>query len=251
MLPAFVLVLFRVSALTLAVPLFSGTGIPLQIKVILSVAISLAVFPLAAQHLPTSVTLGSAVIGLAGEIMVGLFLGLGVTLVFVGVQLGSHLVGQQSGMAIGAVFNPMVDESITVMDQIYYFVMIMVFLGLGGDHALIRSLLDSFETVPPLAFRPGWSIAELMMDLTALSFTLAIRVAGPTILALLTAFLVLGFLSRTIPQLNILTVGFPFKLAVGLVVMAMTITFMEPVIEETFVKTFDLLRIGLGLDPVG
>ena len=70
-------------------------------------------------------------------------------------------------------------------------------------------------------------------------------IAGTTL-----TFLVLGFVSRTVPQLNILTVGFPLKLAVGLVVMALTMMSLEPVLLEGLSLCMDGIRIGLGLGSI-
>jgi len=192
-------------------------------------------------------TLSAAVGGLAGELALGMLIGLGLNLVFAGVQLAGHVISQQAGLALGDVFNPMLDASVTVMSEIYYVVAVLVFLAVGGDHALIRCVLDSFTALPPLTWpvNSGWS--SLLVDLLTLSFTIAIRVGGPTMLALLLAFLTLGFLSRTVPQLNILTVGFPVKAALALLVMAMSIIALEPVLLEGVTTCMDGLRAALGL----
>lgn len=249
--PAFLLVLFRVAGLVFAVPFFSSSALPARVKVMLSVAMALAVFPMMMSHVPATVTLASAVVGLLGELAIGLFIGLSLTLIFLGVQLAAQLIGQQSGMRLGSVFNPMLESSSTLAAQLYFLVALMVFLALGGDHAVIRTLLDSFATIPPLGFKVTPGLVSLLVDLAALSFTIAIRVGGPTILALFLALMVLGFLSRTIPQLNILTVGFPFKLSVALTVMAMTIMSLESVLIDGLTLCMDGIRIGLGLADVG
>ena len=247
-LPAFLLVLFRVAGLVFAVPFLSGSVIPARIKVALTTAVSLAVFPVLMPRLPVTTTLASAMAGMLGELAIGLFVGLMVTLLFQGVQLAAQAIGQQSGMRLGSVFNPMLETSSTLVSQLYFLVALTIFFAVGGDHAVVRALLDSFTTIPPLAFEVTPGLVSLLVDMLALSFTMAIRVAGPTILALLLAFLVLGFLSRTIPQLNILTIGFPLKLAVALVMMAMTMMSLEGVLIDGLTECMDGIRLGLGLD---
>lgn len=251
LLPAFVLVLFRVGAMTMTTPFFSGAALPVKIKVVLSVAITLAVFPMMLPYLPGSLTLGMAAIGLIGEVAIGAFIGLGVGMVFQAAQMAAHVIGYQSGMGLGAAYNPMLETSSTAIEQLYYFLVLSVFLAVGGDHAVIRSLLDSFATIPVLTFGTQiGSLAELLVDMMAVSLTISVRIGGPVVLALLLAFLVLGFLSRTIPQLNILTVGFPLKLGIGLAATAVTLTFLEPVLVGGLMKSFDVLREGLGLAPL-
>ena len=251
LLPAFLLVMFRVGGLMFATPLLNSLAVPRGVKLLLTAAMALAVFPMTVPHLPTTLTLASAVGGLFGELVIGVFMGFCVSLVFLGVQLAAEIVGQQSGLGLGAVFNPMLETSSAEVVQFYYLVAVMVFLAAGGDHALIRTLLDSFTAVPPLAFTVTEDLVSLLTDMLSISFALAIRVGGPMILALLLAFLVLGFISRTVPQLNILTVGFPLKLVAALAVMALTIVSMESVLADGFASCMEKIRLALGMDNVG
>lgn len=249
-LPAFLLVLSRVAGLMLASPLFSGTMLPMPINAILALAISLSVFPLMAGRVAVPVTLASAAGGMAGELAIGLALGLGVTLVFAGVQIGAQLVSQQAGLALGEVFNPMMEASGTEVSQLYFLVAMAVFLAVDGHHALVRALLDSFATIPPLGFRPDSGLVVLMVEVLTLSFVIAVRVAGPVMLALLLAFLALGFISRTVPQLNLLTIGFPLKVSMALFVMALALMSLEPILVDGLMEVMDGVRAALGASAV-
>lgn len=248
-LPAFVLVLARVAGLMLAAPFFSSPVIPTQISVLLAAAMSLAIFPLTAATLAGPVTMGSAVGGLVGELAIGLVLGLGVTLVLVGIQVAAQLVSQQAGAALGEVFNPMLESSSSEVAQLYFLVAMSVFMLTNGHHAMVRALLDSFTAIPLLGFKPDIGLLDLLISMITLSFTIAIRVSGPAMLALLLAFLTLGFISRTVPQLNLLTVGFPIKLAMALLVMALTLIGLEGILVDGVVDVMDEIRTALGMVP--
>lgn len=249
LLPAFLLVLFRVGGLVLAVPFFSSAGVPPQAQVALVLAMSITVFPMLATCLPDTVTLGSAVGGLLGELAIGLFVGLGVTFIFLGVEIAGEAIGQQSGIRLGAVFNPMLESESSLVSELYYMVAFVVFLAVGGDHAVMRTLLDSFATIPPLGFRLASDLVSQLIDMMALSFMVAIRIGGPVVLSLMLAYLVLGFISRTVPQLHLLTIGFPIKLSIALLVMAMAVMSLESVLMDVLAAGMDVVRGGLGLDP--
>jgi flagellar biosynthesis protein FliR len=246
-LPIFLLVLARVAGLMLASPLFTSEMLPTPLNVLLAVAISLATFPLVAPQAIAPVTLGSACAGMIGELAIGLILGLGVSLIFAGVQMAAQLMSQQAGMALGEVFNPMMESSGTEVSQLYFLVAMAVFLAAGGHHAMVRAVLDSFTAIPPLGFKPHAGLIDLMVNVLTVSFTLAIRVGGPVILALVLAFLTLGFISRTVPQLNLLTVGFPIKLAMALFVMAVSMISMESLLVDSVNDVMDGIRDGLGI----
>ncbi len=250
MLPAFLLVLFRIAGLMLASPLFSSPVIPMQFKVLLALAISMTVYPVVATHLPGQVTIVSALMGLAGEVLIGLFIGMGIAMVLLGVQLAAETIGYQAGLGLGNVFNPMMDTNSTVLAQFYFFIATMIFLGIGGDRALIVALLNSFESVPPLAIQVTDGVMALVIDMLDVAFELAIRIGGPAVLSLMLGFIVLGFVSRTMPQLNILTVGFPMKLMLALGIMALTIMSIETALLDGFRVCMDAVRTGLGLTMV-
>jgi flagellar biosynthetic protein FliR len=248
-LPAYLLVLFRISGLVLAAPLFSSAVIPMRIKILLSMAIAAAVFPLASVHLAGPVTLATALTGLAGELAIGLFVGFCVSIMLMSVQIAAEFVSHQAGILLGSVFNPMLDSSESVLSQLYYFAAMMGFLAIGGHRQLVRAVLDSFETIPVMGFRVVDGLLELVVDLVSIAFEMALRISAPVVVALLLALIALGFISRTVPQLNILTIGFPLKLAMALLVLALTVMSLEPTLMELFETSMDGVRGVLSLPP--
>lgn len=250
LLPAFLLVLFRIAGLMLATPFFSSAALPIRIKVLAAVAMTYCVFPLVVTQTAVPVTLSTAIPGLIGELFVGLFVGFGVALIFLGVELALQLIGHQSGMGLGEVFNPMFESTTNAVGQLYQFLVVIIFLAAGGHRELVRTLLESFETLPLLSFRVTEDIVAILIEMLNVSFQLVIRVGGPAILALLLAFLTLGFVSRTMPQLNILSVGFPLKLGIALLILAVSLMAMEPVLLEALTMAMDGVRAGLNLGPV-
>jgi flagellar biosynthetic protein FliR len=245
--PAFLLVTARITGLMLAAPLFSAATVPTTVKALFVAAISLAVFPLLVPAMQGPLTMGATVAGLIGELAIGLMLGLGVSLILAGVQLGVQTVSQQAGLALGEVFDPTMETSTPIAAEIYFYVCMTVFLAVGGHRALVRGLLDSFATIPPMGFRVTEDVVALLIEMLTVSFIIAVRVGGPIILALLLAFVTLGFISRTIPQLHLMTVGFPVKIALALGLMAMTLMSLEPVMVDSVNRTMDDLRMGLGI----
>jgi len=249
LLPAFMLVLCRIGGLMLTAPVFSSAALPKRVRVFLAVAVSMAVFPMTVPYLPTQVSLAGACAGLLGELAIGVLLGLSLQLVFMGVELAAETVGQMSGMRLGEVFNPMLESSAGPLGGLYTLVAMMAFIAVRGDHSLVRALLDSFRTLPPLGFTPTEGLLALVVNMLDLSFMLAIRIGGPMVLALMLSFVTLGFLSRTLPQLHLLSVGFPMKAAIGLGVAALTFVSMESLLVEGFGEAFDAIRAGLGMGP--
>ena len=250
LLPGFALVLFRVAGLMLVAPMFSSLVIPARIKAAFILTIAAMVFPMVASTVPADLTLGGAVIGVVGEMLIGLIIGLAATIFVAGVQLTGTLIGQQAGIALATVVDPTQGNSTPVVSQIYMITTMLIFLALGGHRMLIEALLDTFSVVPLLGFRTGPSILTLLADLLSAAFIMAIRLFAPVLIALMLATITMAFLSRTIPQLNILSVGFAVRAMVAIGVAALALGASGDVLVESLFETLEALRATLGLDPL-
>lgn len=239
LLPAFALILCRVAGLVWAVPYLVSQEIPTIVKAWLMVTLSLMVFPVVAPLLPAGLTLGQAASGMVGEFIVGEVLGLAAGLVLSAAQIAGKIVSHQSGLALGEAINPLMDEPSSVLDQVWYFGVLMFFLALRGHTAAVQALLNSFHTVPPMRMITDGETGEFLLGVLRSSFDMAVRMCGPVVLALLLTSLILGILTKTMPQLNIFTVGFAFKILAGLFILGITASFCEGVVSEGMADGFD------------
>jgi flagellar biosynthetic protein FliR len=248
LLPPFILVVARLSGIMLAAPLFGGRTIPGKVKAALVLSMGMMVFPIVFGTLPQRVTMAVALWGMPGELLVGLVLGLGLNIILISAQMTGMIVGQQAGLSMASVVDPNTDVQTSVVGEMYFFVTMTIFLILGGHRELLRALLDSFATVPVLGFEVDHTIVDLLTTLLMSSLVMAFRVSGPAVIALLLAKMTLGFLSRTMPQLHILSVGFAVFVCVGMLLAGLGV---EPLLEVTrshLDHAIGLLRTGMGLN---
>ncbi len=248
LLPAFGLVVARVAGLVMAVPMLTSRQIPRIVKAWLVVTLGLLVFPVVAPELPRSLTLGQAAVGMVGEFIVGEVLGLGAGLVFLAAQVAGKVVSHQSGMALGQAYNPVMEAPSTVLDQVWFLGVLMFFLALRGHLAVVEVLLDSFKQVPPMMMVFDGALEEFVIGILRGAFDMALRMSGPVILALLLTSLIMGFLTKTMPQLNILSVGFSFKIATALFVLGMVVTFSDDLVADGMADGLD--QVGLLFEHV-
>ncbi|MCA9270160.1 MAG: flagellar biosynthetic protein FliR [Planctomycetales bacterium] len=249
----FVLVLTRISGLLLTAPVLGVRSAPFQVRAVLAVGVSLLVTPLLFDApLADPGTLVNLAAMMAGEAIIGVALGLGVMILFSGVQLTGQIVGQMSGAQIADVFDPTYDQSVPIYAQLLDSVTLTVFLIIGGHREVVDALLGTFRVLPlgGGGFHEG--MAEAMFALVTQSFSLGIRAAAPAMVALLMSILVLGLISRTLPQLNILAVGFSTNAVVMLAVMAMSLGGVVWVFQDQVGPTIDGLRdaISAPAEPV-
>jgi flagellar biosynthetic protein FliR len=233
----FTLVLARIGALMMTAPLFGSQALPRQVRALLAVAMSLLVTPVyLGTSLPPVEQLGEYGRLLVNEALVGLLLGLGMNILFSGIEVAGQIVSQMSGLSLADVFNPGTEEESSVFSQLFYFLTLAVFVALGGHRMITEALLETFAAAPPGHASLGTNFVEVLTSIMTQSFVLGIRAAAPLLVALLLSNLVLGLISRTLPQINVIAVGFGVNslLALGLLSISLgsaAYTFQKPTID--------------------
>jgi flagellar biosynthetic protein FliR len=242
LLPAYLLVLFRVAGLMVVTPLFSSTAIPRRLRVLFAAGVALVIFPAILPAVPARLTFQTAMVGIAGEMAVGVLMGLSLHMLFLGAQLTGMVVGQQAGLSLGQTFNPLVNSSTTTLGQLYFIVMFMIFILAGGHRAMVRGLLDSFAAVPLLGFTASDAHLAMLVELLTAAFVMALRLAGPCLVAMFMTTVAMGFLSKTMPQLNILSVGFVVRIFVVLAVGGISLSLSQDVFTDSIYETLVTIR---------
>lgn len=243
---AFTLALFRMSGLFLAAPVLGSRDIPMPVKAGLAGLTALVVFPFVPwtpAGLPRD--LGPYAAFAAAELAVGLTLGFAVSMFFSAFQLAGQHIGQQMGLGMADVIDPMSDTEVSVIGQFHFFLALLVWTAAGGHRWLLGAVASSFEAVPLGAFRPTPALVDLLVggfgNLLALSF----RIAAPALAALFLSTVALGFVSRAVPQMNVLMLSFPLQIGLGLGVLVWTlpagIAFLVPGLSTLAGETAALL----------
>lgn len=246
-LPTYALVLFRISGLVLTAPVLGSPMMPVRVRAALVITLAAMICPLVGGQLPATVSLAALVVGAAGELAIGAAIGLALAIVISGAEVCGRLVAQQAGIALGQSVDPTFNEESTVLEQLYAIVMTLVFLTAGGHRAMVRALLDTFTVVPLLAFRPGETVVLLLVEVLGAAFVLGVRLAAPVLIALMLAELAMGFLTRTMPQLNILSVGFTVRVLVTLGAAALALVAGEDLMVSALFDAVAMMRAAFGL----
>ena len=223
LLPGFLLVLARVGGLIIFAPFFGSTAIPVRLRIGLIVVLSLALFGLVGGTFTPPADLGHFVVALLGEFTVGLIIGLGAALIFVGVRLAGLLIGQQIGISLADVFDPSFEGQSSIVGRLFFMLTLVLFLLFGGHRVLIASLVESFGSVQPGSFDFASVPVAGLTSLLSHAYLLAIRFAAPALVAVFLATVSLSFIARTIPQLNIISVGFPVQISTATLVLIISL----------------------------
>jgi flagellar biosynthesis protein FliR len=244
----FVLVLTRLGSLLMTMPMLGTATVPLQVRALLAVSISLILTPLFwAQPIPQPENLIILGILLAREAILGLALGLAVLILLSGMQLAGQIVSQTSGMTLADVANPTFDTTTPLFSQILEMLAIAIFFLVGGHRQVMDALLRSFAWMPPGTGHLPDSTLEALAEITSRSFDIGIRASAPVIVALLLATLVVALISRTLPQLNAVAVGLNFNSLMGLGIFALCLGSAAWVFQNELESSIDTIMESLAL----
>jgi flagellar biosynthetic protein FliR len=251
--PPALLVIFRIGGLMIFGPVFGSPVIPVRVKVGLTFLAGLAVYPIVASEAAAGHELRLETWALvpivASELLIGMIVGFVANIPMVGVQTGGLVMGQQMGLGFARFYNPGIDDEADVLGQALFFVALTGFLVMGGHEMMVRAVLESFRHVPLGAFALDLSTVDLLLGLLLASFELALRVATPVLAIIFLQSVAMGYTAKTVPQLNILSLGFPIRILVGIALVMLGLVVINEVmlehVDEALVALFDWIE-GLG-----
>ena len=215
----FALIFFRIAGLMVFAPLIGSSRIPKRIKLLFAGVLTLATvgsMP-AAVKIPEEPWLLALALG--GELAFGVALGTILSLVFVAAQFAGGVAGQQMGFNLAGTFSPQTEIGNAPLSDLYFILTLMLFLLMDGHHAMMLGVRDSFDYLPPLSVSMDQHLLDVVSGMLMSATTLAVRVAAPVSVAMLVVDLSLGMVGKTIPQMNLLSVGLSLRSLAGLVIV--------------------------------
>ncbi len=232
----------RIGAFFLALPLIGARSVPMNVRMLLSLLVTALVAPLLAKMPAIELMSLESFFVILHQVLIGLALGFLVQVLFQVFVLGGQLIAMQNGMGFSAMIDPTNGLSVTAVSQIYLMSVNLMFLALNGHLALMRLIVESFQSMPVTTS----GVTPDSLYLIALSgtwmFENAILLALPAVIALLVVNIAFGVMSRVAPQMNIMSVGFPLNMVTGSLILWITLSSIAPMYERTFDETLDFLE---------
>ena len=234
----FLLVFARVGATFTFIPLPSTSEAAPQMKVILILAITMALYPFwpAFTAEPSLPEYSGWILA---EAAFGLGIGLLVSLMSESLNLFGQITGLQAGYSLASTINPTTQADTTILSTLATTTGSLLFLGFGLHRVVIRIFASSLESHPPgkLVMNAGWS--EPLIHAVAGVFSTGLRLSFPVIALLMMADLTLAMFGRINSQLQLLSLSFPLKMLLAVAVMTVLYTLMPKVYESQARTIFD------------
>ena len=245
----FLICLARVAAVFAVIPVFSGGQMPPQLRIGVAVMFALLTYPGIQQVLPgTPLTVVDMVIIVAAEVIFGLLVGFLAQLIFMAAEFAGSVIGYQMGFAMANVFDPTTQQQVALLAQFQGIFAILLFLSMNVHHMFLEAIVASFVLLPPGNLNLAGGAIPMIVELSNHALVLSLRLVAPVLVILILVNLILGLITRIVPQLNVLFLSFPMKIGLSFMIMGLTFGVFISILQgefsalsERFLRLFSLL----------
>lgn len=241
-----ILIISRVSGVMITAPIFSDQAIPTPVKAGFTFLLSLVFYPVVGRvGIPANPNVLELLLLVAGELAVGLLIGFTAQMLFAGISLAGEVIGFQMGISMAHIFDPAFNTQVPLLSEIKTMLALLLFVTLNGHHLFIDALARSFEIAGPAHVLLGKAALGYLTLVAGKMFLIGLQVGAPLIVSLLAANLAMGLVARAVPQINIFVVGFPFTIAMGLMLLMAAMPFFIEAVTAMQGSLQELLTMGL------
>jgi flagellar biosynthesis protein FliR len=239
----YVLAAIRVLGAIMFNPLLGSARVPVPARLGIGLFSTLVIFPAGGPHEAPAVV---GPLEIAGELLVGLLAGFGITLIFGAVQFMAGLIGVNSGFSFAQTINPLFEGGGGVIETFISAFALLVFVQINGHHLFLIGLRELFDVVPvgQVTSIPGST--EALLTVSSGLFSAGLKLALPIMAALLLADLGLGLLSRVAPQFNLFALEMPAKMLLGVLALALSLPIIVPRLAALFRTAPSVMQLMAG-----
>jgi flagellar biosynthetic protein FliR len=240
--------LLRIGAFYFAVPVIGARTVPARVRLILMVFTAIMIAPV----LPPAPTVSFlSVEGFAmiiQEVLIGLALGFAMQVVLHVFVLAGQFIAMKMGLGFAAMNDPSSGVSVTILSQFYLLLSTLLFLASNGHLVILQLMIDSYATFPIGGAGMNSAHFTTIVDMGSWMFAGALLIALPLFTSVMIVNMSFGVMSRSAPQMNVFTVGFPITLIFGFILMWFTFANFLPIYSQIMEEGIGVLRT-LALTP--
>ncbi|WP_167075351.1 flagellar biosynthetic protein FliR [Sphingomonas vulcanisoli] len=213
--------MIRPGAAFFAAPLFGMAAVPVQLRLVISLAIGMAGYATTPFFLPPDgVTSVAGFAMILGEVLAGAAMGFAVQIGFSAALLAGETIGNASGLGFASMIDPHSNAPSTAVAQFLSILATFLFLSIGGHLILARIIVESYHALP---VGGAWPAMESLRGLVMFGgeiFAMGLAIALPVGFALILVQIIMALLARSAPAMNIFAVGLPATLLAAIILLA-------------------------------
>ena len=217
------LVFVRAGAFLGTLPLFTMLHVPVKLRVVLAGLLAMLIAPTLPSFSFERLVFLDWLGLFAREVICGLVIGFVTRMVFFASDLAGQIMGNDLGLNLATILDPLNGQPTQVPSMIMFVLTCMLMMTLDMHHWLLTGFQYSYTLVPIGGAQAREVLFTNILDHTRRVFLVGVQIAGPLMAASFLAMLLLGFLGRLVPQMNVFAESFAVRIVCGLVVFGITI----------------------------
>lgn len=229
----FLLVFARLSVVFLLMPGISAVYVPMRIRLVLAVLVTVLVLPMVASTLPAQPDSPAQLVWyILCETLIGAFMGALIQIVMSALELAAFMISNAVGITNALIDDPITEEQTSIITGFLALIAVALIFITGVHRFILQAMVDSYTLLRPA--QPLFT-GDMLQHATRLldqAFAMGMRLAAPFIVYELVFQVTSGVLARLSPQLNVFFVGIPAKIIFGVAVLMVSL----PVMMLLFMK---------------
>ena len=238
----FILLFFRFAALFVTVPIFSHQNIPMKVKAAMAFFFTI-VFYSSMPPLHIAINVPTIVLAILSEFMFGLVVGIILLLAYNVITFAGGIISFMMGFSMATAIDPQSGVSSPIISQFLSLLALMVLLSLNLHHWILLFVAASLKKVPLGGFIMSNDVFYYIIHATSNMFLVGLMIAFPVIALSWLADVIFGMLMKTMPQFNLLVIGFPIKIIVSFGVLIATLTAIMLIEKGQVKEAFNTLEM--------
>jgi len=239
---SFFLLFIRFSAIFTFMPFYGHQSVPIPVKAALAFYLTLLFFP-QVKNIQMEVELLWLVGAILGEMILGLFAGLILQIVIAVLMFAGEQMAFIMGFTLANTMDPVTNTQVPILSGFFNFLALMILLALNAHHLILEFISHSLIEIPPGFIVFSHDVLDYIIKAMAHFFVIGFSISFPIIALSLLADIIFGMLMKTMPQFNLLVIGFPIKIAVSFTVLVAILTAIMHNFKREFMEAFNALQL--------
>ena len=238
----------RVGAFLISSPFFGSRMVPIQIRIVFSFCLGFWI--LGTLQFPDQNTLlgPKLILIVLQELFIGLTVGLVLNICFAAVTLAGEKIAATSGLAFASQVDPNGGGQSPVISQIFFLFLIVVFFSVNGHLIILGLIYKSFEFYPLGQFTSYGELVSAGLSASDILFKSAAIIVLPIVIVLLFVNIAIGFITKSAPQLNLFSFGFPMTLIGAFLILFYSVDAIAFAFKDLIQSIIDLV-MSLLVEP--
>ncbi len=238
----FLLLFTRVSGVIAFFPFYSYGSIPVGLKALFAFFITIFLFPNATLDIQ-NFDIATLALAFVSELFLGLVSGTVLQIIFGALGLAGEQISFVMGFSLASSIDPMTGVNSPVIGRFITLLALLVLLSFNGHHLILLFLSKSIGYIGLGGYYPDISVWHYISKAISSMFVLGFVISFPIIALSLLSDVIFGMLMKTMPQFNLLVVGFPIKIAVSFMVLTVILGSIMYIFKKEFLEAINHLTI--------